>query len=53
MSDERQRAYYRIADAAIDYIATCAKFGIVPLEHDARLYRMRLNKVRVTGKEER
>lgn len=53
MNEERQRAYYRVADSAIDYIANCAKRGIVPLAHDARVYRMRLNRACATGKERR
>ena len=50
---ELRREYYRVADEAVEYIALCARKGIVPLMHDARIFRTRLNKARVTGRRTR
>ena len=40
---EKGYEYRRIAEKAISYIETCAKWRVVPLKHDAALLRTQLN----------
>lgn len=42
----RQQAYCLIARKAIEYIDACAKRGMVPLGHDARVFKERLSKAK-------
>ena len=37
----------KVADQMLDYIYTCAKHGVVPLVHDANVFRSRLEGERI------
>ena len=50
---EKRRAYFRIASDLIDYIDACAERRIVPLKHDANVFRCRLNRAAYTDERSR
>ena len=49
MTDEKRRAYWRIAVELIDYMDNCSKRRMVPLQHDVNVYRARLHAARRGG----
>jgi len=48
MADKRSRqhAYWTVAIKAIEYNERCAELNVVPLKHDAGVFREKLNAAR-------
>ena len=42
---DKERACLHAARDMLDYIDSCAKRGLVPLRHDANVFRARLNRL--------